>query len=449
MIKNNSNLSIKNEDEPEFPAVFPPVLREMAHAAAKAINCNLPFLLSTMLITGSVAVGAKVRIQIKKGWMEGACLYLVLIADPGSKKSPSIKAAINPLEDLQKKFAIKVKEMRENPENEGDSLKLRTLLTTDATMEALMELLQQNPHGLLNYRDEYIGLIKAMNQYKAGGDDFEKYLSLWSQSMIVIHRKGKEPIQVEYPLVSIVGGIQPEVLLSLSNMKDNGFFERHLFCYPKPIPLLHTEEDIPDELAKKYRDLIQGIYISQSECELRVINFSQYAQTLWNNWHTSYCEEMNASNFKGALSKLEGYTARFALILEFLWSASENKPVKEVSVRSLEGAILLNQYFVANIKKVYESFITTKIDKQIEKAVLWFKKQKNGMATMRKFYTNRVAGVQNANEAFDILMEMRSRNLGRIEETNDGLSSKRPNYLFCLRIDLLDTNPQNPQSNGK
>ena len=114
----------------------------------------------------------------------------------------------------------------------------------------------------------------------------------------------------------------------------------------------------------------------------------------------------------------------------------------------MDGAIKLTNYFAANIKKVYGSFATSKIDSQIEKAVLWFKKQKSGIATMRKFYTNRVAGVQNANEAYDIFMEMRSRNFGQIEETSDGPSNKRGNFVFYLRQDLLDNKPQNPGNNG-
>lgn len=410
------------------------------------MNCNLQFLVATILLAGSYSVGAKTRIRIKRGWLEGACLYLVIIAKPGSKKSPAIKAALSPLEDLQKKFSLKAKE---NSEGANEPVRSRTLLTTDTTTEALMELLQQNPHGVTIYKDEFIGFIKGMDQYRAGrGDDLEKFLSLWSQSIIAIHRKGKIPIQIEYPLVSIVGGIQPEVLSILAKMMDNGFIERLLFCFPASIPLIHTDSEIPDEVAKKYKELIQGIYLRQSESGLKVFEFTNGAKSLWKEWHTTYCEEMNVSPYKGALAKLEAYTARFALILEFLWCAEENIPVEAITVTSLEGAIKLTNYFAANIKKVYGSFESSKIDLQIEKAVKWFKKQHHGIASMRKFYTNRVAGVQNANEAYDILMEMRSRNLGRIEETSDGLSNKRQNFLFYLRQDLLENNPQSPQNNG-
>ena len=114
------------------------------------------------------------------------------------------------------------------------------------------------------FKDEAIGWIKSMNQYKSGGDDMEKYLSLFSQTPVIINRKGAPQIQVNDPFLSFIGGIQVDVLESLSAMKDNGFMERILFCYPEPVPVEHSDFELDNDTRVMYNNLIMKIYESRA-----------------------------------------------------------------------------------------------------------------------------------------------------------------------------------------
>ena len=58
---------------------------------------------------------------------------------------------------------------------------LPQLYTTDATLEALIQLLHHHPRGLLLVRDELTAWVLGMNMFRAGkGNDRQHWLSLWN-----------------------------------------------------------------------------------------------------------------------------------------------------------------------------------------------------------------------------------------------------------------------------
>jgi len=436
MITNLRNPSIESDHPFPFD-IFPDNLGIFAKRVADSVNCNQEFVAAAMLSAFSIAIGSRVKLEIKKGWQEGGVIFLVIVGEPGSKKTPAISKGIYPITLLQIKSGVK-KSLQDTPTIVEDGKLVETIITTDATLESLAELLSKNEHGILLLMDEAVALWKGFNQYKKGGNDLEKFLSFWSQILIIITRKKAPNIQINNPFVTFLGGMTVDLLDSLAAMRGNGFMDRLLFSYPKAIPSKHTEVDIPDEMMGEYVRSVHAIFHTEIDEDNNIIRFTPQAQVLWTEWHTEYCEEMNKADvpyyLKGALSKLEAYTARFALILEFVRCSATEQSIGAVSFQSLTGAIELTRYFKAQVAKVHSSFTESAQEKQIEKAVAWLMKQPSGMATMRKVYTNRVAGMKNASEAYDLLGEMKSRGLGRLEEYSEG--AKRM-YRFYLHPKLL------------
>jgi uncharacterized protein DUF3987 len=67
------------------------------------------------------------------------------------------------------------------------------LYTTDAELEALIQLLHQKPRGLLFVRDELAGWILGMNIYKHSRvNDRQHWLSLWNGADILVNRKTRK-----------------------------------------------------------------------------------------------------------------------------------------------------------------------------------------------------------------------------------------------------------------
>ena len=116
---------------------------------------------------------------------------------------------------------------------------------SDTTVEALVGILQDNPRGLLVYRDELAGWVRSMDQYKGGkGSDRQHWLNLWSTDEVVVDRKSRmgEPIILAKPFVSLFGGIQPAMLGELRAGMEDGLMDRFLFAYPAPRHVRFTEK---------------------------------------------------------------------------------------------------------------------------------------------------------------------------------------------------------------
>lgn len=417
-----------------FPMdIFPKQIREHLYNLAESMNCNIDYVAASTLVLGSVVIGGSTKIKIKEGWYEGVVLFLVVVGEPGSKKTPAINSIIGVLKKLQK-----------------EALENTTFITTDATPEALAQLLYFNKFLLL-YKDEFWSVIGGMNQYKAnGGNEMEFYLSIWSQTLMIIHRKDKPKIQIDNPCMSIIGGMQDDLLQDIGKLKANGMRERLLMVYPAPIRVRSTDTEVSREGQEKFDEIFMSIYNSQKDKEEIVIELSEEAKRIWKVWHIDYCDRQNDDNvpyyMRSFYSKMEANTARFALILEFIKQFSNGNTVEFISPESVSNAILLNEYFLSHADKAFESYHSTNEEKKVTRAVMWFKKQKNGTAPIRKVYTNRVGGSTNYKEALDLLLEMRSRGLGRLVESTENMAGGPKGFTFYLDPKLLPINI-NPNNN--
>jgi hypothetical protein len=183
----------------------------------------------------------------------------------------------------------------------------------------------------------------------------------------------------------------------------------------------------------------------------RSLPFSEDGQKHWNEWHTEFCNLMSDDSLpyylRNVLSKMEGYTARFALILEFSKCAEAGVEAEYITIESLEGAIKLTEYFISNVSKVRNSFASSALDKKVDRVVAWLKKQKSGSANSRKVYTNRVAGIKSAQEVYEVFMEMKSRGVGQMHVQGDGLGGNQKVYQFILNSNYLINN-QTQNNNG-
>ena len=119
------------------------------------------------------------------------------------------------------------------------------VFSTDATVEALATVLEQNPRGMLFLQDELAAWARAMNQYKGGkGADRQHWLSFWNGATTVVNRKSrKEPIVLRDPFVCVAGCMPPDVLGDLADEagREDGFVHRILFVYPDVQALTWTD----------------------------------------------------------------------------------------------------------------------------------------------------------------------------------------------------------------
>ncbi|MGI8486674.1 MAG: DUF3987 domain-containing protein [Thermomicrobiales bacterium] len=230
------------------------------------------------------------------------------------------------------------------------------LITTDATMEAIVETLRTAP-GIAILRDELVGIVRAMNQHRNHrGDDRQKYLSLWNHQplMPIDHRKANQTI-IRAPVVCIVGGIQHRVVTRLRSRDEDGFIERFLPVVCNPLVYYWNESgiarhELPD--IEGIADLLQTLHTLLDRYQDGLcITRDRDAGAVWAHWYNENVDRMHASpaSIRGFYQKLPAHVARLSLILHLLWHPDD--PDQPLSAATMTHAVTLGEFFRIHIHR--------------------------------------------------------------------------------------------------
>src|SRR5439155_13579805 len=166
------------------------------------------------------------------------------------------------------------------------------------TIEALGELLQDNPHGLFVARDELDAWFKSFTRYKGrgGGTDRPQWLELHRAGTLRIDRltRDRPRLAVRRAAVSLTGTIQPSVLRDALDIDAllAGLGARFLLAMPPDNRRVWNEAELPEELVERYQHLLRSLLdLPLAEEQRRkpyVLGLSPPAKELWvafyNEW---------------------------------------------------------------------------------------------------------------------------------------------------------------------
>jgi len=99
------------------------------------------------------------------------------------------------------------------------------LSVSDSTIERLAVLLEVRPQGMAFVADELARLFLNMKRY-SNGQDNEFWLEAWDGKHFVVERQGRPPVVLDYLLVGVIGGFQPDKLARAFEGDDDGSSER-------------------------------------------------------------------------------------------------------------------------------------------------------------------------------------------------------------------------------
>jgi hypothetical protein len=385
-------------EDPPFPTdALPEVARRFVEEGAEAIGCAPDLLALPALAVLSAGIGASRVVEIKRSWREGATLFLAVVASPGEKKTPAANAARRP---VLKRQAEKRQEFKTKREEHGRQMRewkahcrdarsagetepppppeptMERTYADDTTVESLVGILEDNPRGVLIYKDELTGWVRSHDQYRAAGKgaDRQHWLSVWSNQAIVVDRKSRQgdPTYVERPWVSLVGGIQPAMLSELGGSMEDGLLDRFLFCYPKHSHTDLSEVEIGADTEAQYAtlyDKLTSLLMVKDESGQEapnVVPMSWEARSLFKKIHDQIGRETLEPGFplrlQGVWAKMRGYLARISLILALCRSVQDEQP-EQVEEEDVKKAARIIAYFKAHARRVYgELRVTTPED---------------------------------------------------------------------------------------
>ena len=406
-------------------------------------------MIGVMLSVCGAAIGEQVRLQLKAGWRESGALWSGVIAETGTKKSPALHLAAQPLYQVQEEWQATYRAEMEQyaadlatyeaewatwkstpPRDRGprpdkpEMPAYRQLYCTDATMEALAAALEQNPRGVLFLRDELAAWAKAMNQYKNGkGADREHWLSFWNGSPVLINRKSRrDGLYLAHPFVSVTGTMPPGVLRALTegDEREDGFTHRILFSMPEATTAGWSEKEITPAVQERYVQIVKGLLTLAPT----TLTLTSAARQAWIAWVNAHVREMEGPDFdqawRGPWAKMEGLCARLALVLHMtaFVAQDEDGPTisgLQVSLESMQAAMMLIAYFKSHATHVYQRLGASPDEQRLERAAAWIARH-GRQAAPRALYTNNVADCKTLKDAQALIQTLIAHGYGIFQE---------------------------------
>lgn len=349
--------------------LLPEVFRDFVGDISDRMQVLREFVAIPLLVALSAAVGRRARMQPKRkdvGWQVTPNLWGALCASPGYLKSPAIRAAIEPLviaeRKLRKNYEQQIVEysrrkvldelkvaawkeivkaalkkgarVPEQPDDIQPEPAEPRIIINDTTVEKVLEILADNPAGILHYRDELSGFLANLERQGREGDR-SFYLEGWGgDGSFVMDRIGRGTTRVDACCISQFGGIQPARLASYmgDSLRDgptnDGLIQRfQLFVYPD-IPANWTYTDRPpnhhalDMVARIFEQLT-NLAPENPVC----FGFDNGAQELFIEWLTNLEKQLRDPSEHPAivshLSKYRSLMPSFALLFELAERASQ------------------------------------------------------------------------------------------------------------------------------
>jgi len=318
----------------DFPlGVLPTPVREYARAQSEAMSIDPAMVVTPSLAGLSAAVGNSRHVNIKSNWSEPATLWTMLIQASGTLKSPAMEKALAPHFRIERKlrdeWEKEVNQWEEKDKDErGPKPTRERRLANDATVESLALLHDDNPRGLLLYRDELAGWLGSFNQYNKGDSDLQNWIEFYESRPVQVDRKSSDrpSIFVDHPSVAITGTIQPEVLEDrLTSLHfQSGFVARTLMCKPPEKPRRFNDNDVTRETRQNYRSLVKHLYslVMPDRNQYHVekdLDLSSEATEVYGEFFDECqkkIEKLSSGPLRSMVAKNQAVGARLALIFQ-------------------------------------------------------------------------------------------------------------------------------------
>lgn len=339
-----------------------PNATEMLRKVASSLQCPVDIALSAMFATVGVAMGKRVIIDDGK-YRNYPCLWVCVVAPSGSNKSTPIRFFLQPLKDRDSYnygvYREELRAYRQAGNDKGDKPVFKQYVISDSTPEARNQVLSVNPNGILLYRDELKGMIDDFCRYAKSGE-LSQMLSMFDSDTIVVNRKSDEPLLIKDPFMSIIGSIQPSVLVDTfgnDNMMNNGFNQRWLFCYPESgMPEMYNDVSIPQSVISDWKDFIYNLIMYDFSVMGGKIYIRGEAKRVYIDYYNSLqIKKASADDYLSSVySKLQIHVIRWAGVAHILG----NSPTSiDITPEEMEYSVRCMDYFERCALKVYRMLL--------------------------------------------------------------------------------------------
>ena len=314
---------------------------------SRATQSPRDYSVGALMTVAGAAARKNALLVLRNGWRNYPCLWTMAVGDPSAGKTPPLDEILRPLRYENKRTFDEYKRAMTAHKSDTDSPQPQWSGQTvigDCTPEARDEALSINQQGLLLYRDELSSIVKEFGRYSAGSE-CETLNSIWVSQGYPVNRKTSAKIYIDKPFMSILGGVQPDMLPKTflrDDLTASGFTARFLYILPQPQPARRwTDDGIPDDLPREWDEKVQELL----HMDAREYRLDDAAHRLWQGYYDKLQVDMAGDGVapieQQYLAKLSYHCARWVLIVHLLNDISS----PYISANEMEYTLRCMEYF--------------------------------------------------------------------------------------------------------
>jgi hypothetical protein len=461
-----------------------------------------------MVALGVVAAscGGKVEVEVKPGWTEPVNIFLIVVLDPGNRKSAVFASATAPLEEFEdretRRLAPEIQaaesrlkiakgqlqraeheattadpEQRRSLAEQAEQLArdvagmdvpvLPRLLADDTSPERLATLLQEQSGRLAVMSPEGDIIDMMAGRYSAGGmPNFGVFLRGHAGDPIRVDRINRPAEFVKRPALTLCLTIQHDLLRGL--IQRPGFRGRGLlgrFLYAIPISLMGrrvvSPPPMPDKVRRRYHDKIRCLLElpartdeSRSPAPYR-IGLTPEARQVFEVFEAAIERELgelgNLRHMSDWAGKVVGAVGRVAGLLHMAANTDLASPWRTpIEVTTVRMAIKLGEYLIDHARAAYAEMGGDPDVEAAKQVLRWLQAKNLSVFSLRTLYQGlkgRFKRVDALRPAISVLLEhwfIRERPT----ELQQG-RGRRPSPTYEVNpaaLGLQSQNAQNPQN---
>jgi hypothetical protein len=347
---------------PAFPLdTLPPVVREFVELQALSMGADPSALAMAVLAAAGGAIDHRTKIKMQRtgDWEEPPNIWVALVGNSATMKSPIIRCATAPLRAMNDKFAKDhAKDVanwaaaKKSDKTDDEPPPPLQLITNDATIEAVREVLSKQDRGILQVADELSGWLATMEKYN-GASDRGGWLELHHGGPRTSNRANRGAIHSSNFSASVIGGIQPGGLLGLRGLRPDGLLQRFEPVMMRPAGRPQEVEGV-DAAREAYHRLLSDL-VGSSPCALTMDDEALGIAVAFQGYvHDLIREEGLGESFLSFLGKQQGQQARLMLILHKLADPRRDERSRVSPRTAGDAARILREFVIPHAFALYQ-----------------------------------------------------------------------------------------------
>jgi putative DNA primase/helicase len=466
--------------EPFDYDLLPHAFKAWIQDIVERMQCAPDYLAIGAMVALAAIVGRQIGIHPKRqdDWLVVPNLWGALIGRPGVLKTPALEKVLKPIKrfeveaknefqlaqadaethtavrEARKKHAHKkifdavrkaadpyeVARLELSAEKNGPVR--RRYIVNDSSVEKLGELLNENPNGLLVFRDELLGLLATLEkQGQEGARQF--YLEAWNgNGRFTYDRIGRGTIDIEACCISLLGSIQPGPLQKyLATTADDGLMQRfQLAVWPDPKPDWRNVDRWPDRMAKEAGfqvfDRLRALVplaigaLPGEDGSIPALRFAPDAQEEFDTWRAGLEIRLRNDDLHPALEAVLAKYRSLIPALALLIHLADHPAGGPVSLLALTKACAWGEYLESHARRIYGA----RIDAHLISAAQLAEKIRSGdlpeRFTLREVYRRHWRHLNHSQCAEAAIAVLIDHHWLRAEPESSGPSGGRPSVMY-------------------